>query len=193
MATQVMQRTTLKERNGLITAEELWRMGDIGRCELVRGEIIRMSPPGGEHGDIAAEIGSLLRNHVKVYRLGKVAAAETGFIISRNPDTVRAPDAAFVSKERVPPEGVPKKYWPFAPDLAVEVMSPDDRWKKVKEKVQEWLNAGTRMVWVVNPKRRTVHVFRPKQPERVLTEEDTLSGEDVVLGFEVKVEELFSE
>ncbi len=193
MAIQMVQKELNKSRDGLITADELFHMTDIGRCELVKGELIQLSPPGGEHGEVAGELFRLLANHVKLYRLGKVSPPETGFTIEHNPDTVRAPDAGFVAKERVPPEGVPIKYWPFAPDLAVEVMSPDDRWKKVKEKVQDWLNAGTRMVWVVNPKRRTVHVFRPKQPERVLTEEDTLSGEDVVIGFEVTVGELFSE
>lgn len=193
MVTQLAQKKSNNVTNGLITADELLHMVDVGRCELVKGEIIQMTPPGWEHGNVAMEIGRLLANHVRLYRLGKVTAAETGFIIARNPDTVRAPDAGFIAKERVPRQGVPKQYVPFAPDLAVEVMSPDDRWNKVKTKVREWLDAGTRMVWVVNPKRRTVHVARPKQPERVLRENDILSGEDVVIGFEVTVKELFSE
>src|SRR5215470_7172623 len=98
----------------LMTAEELFQLPDDGcRYELVEGGLIRMPPAGGEHGDVTMNVGFLLKEYVKAHKLGVVSAAETGFVLQRSPDTVRAPDAAFVTKERIPPGGVPKGYWPF--------------------------------------------------------------------------------
>ncbi|MBI4530809.1 MAG: Uma2 family endonuclease [Candidatus Latescibacteria bacterium] len=175
-----------------ITAQELLDMGDIGPCELIRGELIMMSPAGGKHGSIALEIGRLLGNYVKEHGLGIVCTAETGFLIARNPDTVRAPDVAFVAKERIPPEGIPSTYWPFAPDLAVEVVSPNDHWSEVEEKVEEWLRAGTRMIWVVNPQTQTIHVYCPPKDVRLFLDQDILSGENVLPGFTVPVADIFA-
>src|SRR2546421_8543374 len=121
-----------------ITADELLAMGDIGRCELVRGEIVRMPPAGAEHGDVALEIAFRIKAHVKANQLGKVYAAETGFTIARDPDTTRGADVAFVRKDRVPP-GRLRGFFPGAPDLAVEVVSPSDRLTEVAAKVDEWL------------------------------------------------------
>src|SRR5262249_49528516 len=112
----------------LMTAEDLFQLPDDNyKYELVEGGLIRMLPTGGEHGDVTMNAGFLLKGYVKAHDLGIVCAAETGFILKRNPDTVRAPDASFVAKERIPPGGIPKGYWPLAPDLAVEVISPNDR------------------------------------------------------------------
>ena len=175
-----------------MTADDLWRMPDDGqRHELVRGELTVMTPAGGGHGKIAMKLGRLLGTHVEARQLGEVVAAETGFLIARNPDTVRAPDAAFISKEHVPPDGLPEGFIPFAPDIAVEVLSPSDSQLDVEEKIEEWLKAGAALVWVVNPRGRTVTVHRSARDPRVLRGNDVLDGEDVCPGFSVKVAELF--
>lgn len=175
----------------LITAAELAAMGDIGRCELIRGELIRMSPTKGRHGTVAMKIGSLIEQFVEARKPGEVLAAETGFLIEQDPDTVRAPDAAFVAKHRVPPEDEQNEFWPLAPDLCVEVLSSSDTWSEVEEKVEEWLRVGSRLVWAVDPKRRKVHVYHPFKQIRVLAESDTLEGNDVLPGFAVRVADLF--
>lgn len=175
-----------------MTAEELMKLPDDGmRRELVKGEVREMPPAGALHGDIAMNIGALLKNHVKANGLGKVPAAETGFIIARNPDTTRAPDTGFISKERVPKEGPPDGYWELAPDLAVEVVSPNDTATEVQEKVREWIDAGARLVWIVYPKTREVVVHKSLKDIEILTEEETLGGENVIPGFECRVSEIF--
>jgi Uma2 family endonuclease len=177
----------------LMTAEELWQMPKDGfRSELVKGELVRMSPAGWKHGYVAGVFQSLLFQHVKVNDLGVVCTAEAGFILTRDPDTIRAPDVAFVAKERIPTEGIPDEYCPFAPDLAVVVVSPNDRFEDVLDKVKEYLDAGTRMVWVAVPKTESVMVFRPGREALMLGGEDELGGEDVVPGFSCRVKELFS-
>lgn len=171
------------------TAEELLRAGDIGRCELVRGKLVMMVPTGGQHGDIAYEIGYRLGEHVRPRKLGKILAAETGFLISRDPDTVRAPDVAFVRAGRV---AISPSYVEGPPDLAVEVLSPDDRPGYIREKVKEWLEAGTRLVWVVDPGARTVAVHEPGRKSRVVRESGVLPGGDVLPGFALAVRDIFS-
>ena len=146
-----------------VATEELLHMPDDGfRYELVRGELRKMPPAGNEHGYIAGEVFGELRSHVKANGLGRVYAAETGFEIHSNPDTVRAPDVAFVSRERLEEVGPVEGYWPGAPDLAVEVVSPNDRHSGVIGKALEWLDAGCRMVLVVDPKQHTVTVYRAR-------------------------------
>lgn len=177
-----------------ITAEELLRMpGDGSRYELVKGEMRKMAPAGNEHGYLAGEIFGELRSYVKTKNLGRTYAAETGFTISSNPDTVRAPDAAFVRRERVEEAGRVAGYWPGAPDLAVEVVSPNDAYAQVMEKALAWLDAGTLMVLVVDPgeARRTVTVYRSATDIRVLTEGDSIDGGDVVPGWKLPVSQLF--
>ncbi|MBI3756420.1 MAG: Uma2 family endonuclease [Deltaproteobacteria bacterium] len=176
----------------LMTAEELLQLPDDGyRYALVEGGLIRMPPAGGEHGDVTMNAGFLLKGYVKAHKLGVVSAAETGFILQRSPDTVRAPDASFVSKDRIPPDGIPKGYWPFAPDLAVEVVSPNDRFDDVQEKVAQYFVAGTRLVWVVLAKTRTVLVYRSLHDVSSLSVNDELNGVDVLPGFTCRVAELF--
>jgi Uma2 family endonuclease len=175
------------------TADELLRMPDDGfRYELVRGELRRMTPAGSEHGRIAMSFSWRLAQHVQENRLGAVYAAETGFVLARNPDTVRAPDVAFVNRERLEEAGETEGYWPGAPDLAVEVISPGDLYAEVEEKVFDWLNAGTKMVAVVNPRKRSVTVCKSPTDIAVLTEADVLDGGDVVPGFELVVREIFA-
>jgi Uma2 family endonuclease len=144
-----------------VTAQELLRMPDDGfRYELVRGELRQMTPAGSVHGRIAMNFGTSLNNHVKAHHLGAVYAAETGFRISGDPDTVRAPDVAFVSQERLEAVGEIEGYWSGAPDLAVEVILPGDSHVEVEEKVFDWLEAGTKMVFTINPRSRSVTVYR---------------------------------
>jgi Uma2 family endonuclease len=140
----------------ITTAEQLFQEAvSLGRCELVRGELLMMSPAGSRHGAVTLRIATLLANHVDAHGLGQVFAAETGFILTRNPDTVRAPDVAFVSRSRLE-TGLPTGYFPGPPDLAVEVLSPDDRPAAVAAKTTDWLAAGTRLVWVVDPATRSL-------------------------------------
>lgn len=176
-----------------ISADQLFNMPDDGNSyQLVKGELQQMTPPGGEHGIDTMNFGGLLFYHVKTNKLGKVFAAETGFLIARNPDTVRGPDVAFVCQQRIAEIGIPKGYWPGAPDLAAEVISPNDSYGEVEEKVLEWLEAGTKMVVVINPRKQTVSVYRSLTEVTILKASDTFSGADVVPGFSCPVAEIFS-
>lgn len=175
-----------------MTADELLRMPDDGfRYELVRGELRKMSPSGHEHGRVAMNFGWRLAEHVQSKSLGAVYAAETGFLLSSNPDTVRAPDAAFVSRRRLEAIGGAEGYWPGPPDLAVEVISPGDTYAEVEEKAIAWLEAGTSMVIVLNPRKRTATVYRALTEITILNESATLDVEDVVPGFKVVVKDFF--
>lgn len=176
-----------------VTAEELLRMPDGGfRYELVKGELRKMPPAGNEHGYRAMKFAWRLAQRVETNGLGRVYAAETGFRIHADPDTVRAPDAAFVSRERLEQVGPVEGYWPGAPDLAAEVVSPNDRHTEVIEKALEWLDAGSRMVLVVDPTQRTVTVYRSREDIRILADGDTLDASDVIPGFTPSVTEIFA-
>lgn len=182
------------------TAEEFWELLKepeyAGRhLELVEGEIREMTPAGGEHGEVAIAIGSILWNFVKQHRLGRVTAAETGYVLWKNPDprgkdTVRAPDVGFVSIERAP-EPFAEKFIPLVPDLAVEVVSPNDLAGDVEDKVLDYLRYGVRQVWLLYPSSRTVVIHMPTQIRR-LTVNDTLDGGDVLPDFSLKVSEIFA-
>ncbi len=177
----------------LMTAEELFDMPDDGfhRYELVRGELIKMPPPGAYHGKSATRVGMRLGNYVNENDLGEVYIAEVGFLIGSNPDHVRAPDVAFVRREREDEVGDTHRYFPGPPDLAIEVISPNDIYREVEEKVQDWLDAGTRMVIVINPRRREVKVHTPLADTVTLTPGDTLDGGDVVPGWTMPVSGAF--
>jgi Uma2 family endonuclease len=177
----------------LMTADELWHLPDDGqRHELVAGELRTLAPSGGQHGRIAMKLSIPLGQYVYAHDLGEMFGAEAGFKIGENPDTVRAPDVAFVRRERVLAIGDVQGYVPGAPDLAVEVISPGDLYTEVDEKIAMWLEAGVRMVLAVDPRRRTVAVHRPGQPVRLLTERDDIDGEDVVPGWRLSVREVFA-
>jgi Uma2 family endonuclease len=179
------------ETTSLMTAEELLReQPPHKRSELVAGRMIVREPAGHRHGRIANKLAFLLTKQVNEQNLGVVFAAETGFVLRRNPDTVRAPDVAFVNRERLlDPE--PTGYAEMAPDLVVEVLSPDDRPGQVLAKVGDWLNAGVRLVWVVDPTRRQVRAYRQDGAESLLGEEDSIEGEDVLPGFSCPVKSVF--
>ena len=184
MATQTERR--------LMTAEELLAMPDDGyRYELVRGELRKMAPASNEHGEFAGYIAINLGSHVMQNGLGKIYVADSGFILERDPDSVRAPDVSFVRRERTDTLGRPPGYWPETPTLAIEVISPNDRYTEVNEKVADYLAAGTRMVVVVNPRNRTVNVHTPDNTI-TLTMGDTLDGGDVVPGWQMPVADIFS-
>ena len=175
------------------TADQLLAMaGDGVRHELVDGEVRQMAPAGFEHGQVALSIGALVREHVRSRGLGVVVAAETGFRLGRDPDTVRAPDAAFVAADRLAGLGRLSGYLDLAPDLVVEVVSPSDRAADVVEKARAWLAAGTRLVWVVYPAQHLVVVHEPSGTARHLSGADRLDGGDVLPGFEVEVASVFA-
>ena len=175
--------------HSITTAEQLLAAGDVGPCELVRGELIEMIPPGGEHGRIVTELVFALRNHAGETRAGRVLS-EVGFILSRDPDTVRAPDVAFVRAEREA-ETATEGYIPGAPDIAIEVLSPNDRHGPVAAKVRDWLTAGAMAVWVVDPRARTVTVHVAEGGHTTLREGEVLAGGAAVPGFEMPVEAIF--
>lgn len=167
----------------LMSAERLLQTTAPGkRLELVRGILAVREPPGMRHGRVAMNLAHALADHVRRRGLGQVYAAETGFHLARNPDTVRASDIAFVAAGRLPdPE--PAGFAELAPDLAVEVVSPGDRPGETLAKVGDWLEAGTRLVWVIDPERRLARVYRADGTEVHLSEEEALDGEDVLGGF----------
>jgi Uma2 family endonuclease len=173
----------------LMTAEELFKLDDDShRHELIKGELLTMSPPGKEHGLVSINLSTLLHNHVKVNNLG-VLYAETGFRLESNPDTVLAPDIAFITRDRVGTRS--QFYHSGPPDLAVEVISPSDSVPKVERKTALWLQFGTRSVWLVNPRKRTVEVVRADGERRLFHESDELV-DDTVPGFRVAVSEIFA-
>lgn len=177
----------------LMTADELLRLPDEGfRTELVKGELRKMAPASHDHGKITVRVTWPLAQYVDAHKLGIVYAAETGFHIESDPDTVRAPDVAFVRRERVEEAGEVEGFWPGPPDLAVEVISKGDTYAEVEEKVMDWLNAGTRMVVLVNPRKRMVTVYRSLTDIVILTAQDTLDGGDVVPGWRMPVSEIFA-
>ena len=172
------------------TAEQLLNASGLGRCELIRGELRMMNAAGGEHGRIAARLGCLLGSFVMTHQLGSIYAAETGFFLSRDPDTVRAPDFAFIRAENEVP--MRSGFVPSAPDLAVEVLSPGDRPGYVREKIAEWLESGALAVWIVDPRKRNVTIHQTGQAERVIKENEILRDDAMFPGFELSVRELFA-
>lgn len=176
----------------ILTAEDLWRLPNDRRRELVKGELRTMAPAGFEHGAVIDNLQFLLTAHVRKHRLGIVVGAETGFVLALNPDTVRGTDIAFVSSARLPQGERPRGYFPGAPDLAVEVVSPGDTDAEVQEKVEDYLKAGARLVWEVNPRRRTVTIHRPQCAPLQLCETDMLTDDVVVPQFSCSVKEIFA-
>jgi Uma2 family endonuclease len=176
-----------------MTADELLHLPDNGmRHELVNGELREMSPAGGEHGFVTSRtslrLGIFLDQQPGIG--GGLFAAETGFRLSRNPDTVRAPDLAYVVEARLAEARVPG-YPELAPDLVVEVVSPGDAASEIQAKVEEWLRAGTQLVWVLYPKTRTAMIYRPDGSAQLLHADDTLTGHPVLSGFTIRLGELF--
>lgn len=175
----------------VLTAADLLEIHEVGyRHELVRGELRRMSAAAPLHGLVAARVTRYLASFVDERSLGAVLTNDTGFLLEHRPDTVLAPDVAFVRQDRLPAEFAPG-FFPGPPDLAVEVTSPCDSWGEVQEKALSWLEHGTRLVWIVDPKAKRVTVYRGLRDVVVLGPADTLDGGEVVPGFAVAVAALF--
>jgi Uma2 family endonuclease len=173
-----------------VTADQLLDMRDVGRCELIGGEVVVIAPSGIEHGDIAGQLLFLLKSFVDRKKLGRVLAAETGFRIARNHDTVRAPDVAFVRKGRWPRRRH-TGFFPGAPDLAIEVLSPSDRWSDVIAKVNAWLGAGAISVWVVDPANRSIDIYRGGNQVFRYKRPDAIRDEPTLPGFVLRLSDLF--
>ena len=185
------EKSPLTTSADLVTADELIAMSEDGcQFELVRGNIIRIPWAGLQHARLVADVSHHLWNHNKTEDLGEVFA-RVGYMLESDPDTVRAPDASFISRERLEEFGETDGYWPGAPDLVVEVISPSDKYTDVEAKVSGWLASGARMVIVVNPRRRSVRVHRSPTEVDDLLEGDTLDGGDVVPGWSMQVSGLF--
>jgi len=175
----------------LLTAKEFAALpfGDM-RYELVRGEIVTMPPAFEDHGETSSRLEILLGHHILTNKLGKTYTAETGFLVGRDPDTVRAPDFAFIQQSRLPGSVSAPRWVPVMPDLVVEVISSGDRPAEIADKVTMWLDAGVRMVLVVMPGARTIEVHRPGQPFWTLRDGDTFDGDDVLPGFSAPISHL---
>jgi Uma2 family endonuclease len=178
-----------------LTAEDLLKlpMGRGKRYELRDGELIEMAPAGFRHGEDALRIGRIVGNFVADRRLGHVVAAETGFRLRRDPDHVRAPDCAFVAANRLPLGPTPTGYLDIAPDFVVEVVSPSDTASDVEERIEDWLRAGTQIVWAAYAPRHTVVVWRGLGQAERRSAEDDVDAEPVLPGFRVKVHSLFED
>jgi Uma2 family endonuclease len=177
----------------LLTADELLRLprGQY-RYELINGELKTMSPSGHTHGRITMRIASPLAQFVWKHKLGEVFAAETGFRLTRNPDTVLAPDISFIREERARELRESKGYWPGPPDLAVEVVSPSEFKTDVKAKVMQWLHYGAKEVWVVDSKEETVTVHKSATDFVTLRSEQELVATDLLPGFRIQLSDIFS-
>ncbi|HEX3599559.1 MAG TPA: Uma2 family endonuclease [Lacipirellulaceae bacterium] len=176
-----------------VTTDELLTLpkGKGKRYELVAGELRVTSPAGWRHGSIVDNVEFCLSSHIRKYKLGRGFGAETGFLLKRDPDTVRAPDFAFIAKEHLPKNEPAEAFWPGAPDLAVEVLSPGDTSGEVADKVSEWLESGCRSVWVVDPKLKTVTIYQSPTKAQVVAVGQLLVGDPVLPGFTCQVDELF--
>ena len=178
--------------SSLVTAHELEHLYLPNKqVELVRGRLVVREPPGTWHGAVSARLLRLLGNFVDQHRLGTLFAQETGFKIASYPDTVRGPDVAFVRGDQL--DRIARRgYAELAPDLVAEVLSPDDRAAEVLAKVADWLGAGTRLVWVIDPQRSEARVHRADGSVSVVPEDGVLDGEDVVSGFTCPLREVLS-
>ena len=186
-----MRTTNLSQNARLVTAAELERFPDDDyRYELVEGRLIRMSPVGFQHGKVVVQLAILLGRYVQQRALG-IVLTDVGFKLAADPDTVRAPDIAFIRQERIPSVD-PRGFWNGAPDLAVEVLSPDDRDSATRAKVDEYLVCGVTVVLVVDPDDKTVNVFRPSAVPIVLERsDDTIEIDEVIAGFRGTLAEVF--
>ena len=176
----------------LMTADDLLCLPDDGQqYELVRGRLICVAPASSRSSIVSRRAGTRIDHHVGEHDLGVCGDSDWGFKLQSNPDTVRAPDVSVVLRHRIPTEGLPPGFWPGAPDLAVEVLSPSNRWPDVLTKVKEYLDAGTKLVWVLDPEVRRATVFHPDALPETAGADGELSGEDVLPGFTLRLSEIW--
>ena len=182
--------TTTKRE--LLTADDLLRLHSQGvKGELIMGVLCEMVSTSIEHGQIVINVGGELRAFIRPARLGRIVGSDSGIWLQRDPDIVREPDVAFISAERLPLGERINRYTDVVPELVVEVVSPSDTLRAVHDKAHMWLNHGTRLVWVVDPDRRTIYVHQPDAPVVTLTDQDTLDGGIVLPGFTLPVSVVF--
>jgi len=175
----------------LCTAEQFRNAPGNEHSELIRGEVVDVAPSGFEHGSISNNLGRLLGNFVVENRLGVVTGSEAGYLIGRDPDTVRAPDIGFVRQERLGEAPIPG-FFPGPPDLAVEVLSPNDLASELLAKVHDWLDSGCRAVWVVDPRAKTVTIYEPGRPVWALGKAGRIESPDLLPGFSLSVADIFT-
>ena len=181
--------TTAKPK--LLTADDLLRLYGQGvKGELIRGVLHETMAAGIRHGKIAIRLGGRMDAHVEQGRLGHVFGSDAGVLLERNPDTVREPDLAYVSAERLPLDAEVDGYCPVPPDLVVEIKSPSDSEAVIDDKAAMWISFGVRMALVINPETRTIRVRQPDLPTVILTIDDTLDGGEVLPGFSCPVREI---
>ena len=189
-----MGNRQLPKSSHTLTIEAFAQLSDEPwRAELVRGCVIREPPAGFEHGRLTARIASLLDQHVREHGLGVVLGAETGFVLSDDPPTVRAPDVAFVSVDRLPPPEEMEGFAAGAPDLAVEVVSPSNTASDLQAKVMDYLAAGCSLVWVIDPRTRSVTAYHSSRDIQLLRENDVLDAGEVLPRFALALAELFDD
>lgn len=177
----------------LITGDELARMPDPGPCELIDGRIVPMTPTGGEHAWIETNVAVVLREFVSRRELGRVLVGEVGIFTRRNPDRVRGADVLFISNEQCARWSNKSGFLDVAPELVVEILSPNDTAMDVTEKLREYFAIGVKLVWVLDPRARAVYAYRGVADVRLFQQTDRLPGDDVLPGFEVLVAALFEE
>lgn len=181
--------TSIKSKKWMTDEELLSLPKDGYKYEYVKGEL-RMSPAGLEHGEIGIRLASMLLNYVKTSQLGKVYDSSTGYRLPNG--NLRSPDVSFVRLERLPEGKSPKGFAHFAPDLAVEILSPSDSMSKINEKIAEYFDNGASLVWIVDPDSQAVTVYSSPTDRRLLQAEDEFTGGNVIPGFRCHVKELFS-
>ena len=181
---------TLIDEN-LITGEDLLEMGDIGPCELIDGRVMEMSPVGDEHGFVEFNLGAELRSFVRRHKLGRVIGGEIGIYIKQNPDRIRGADVIVVSKDKLP--RLTGRFLEIAPEVVIEIVSPHDRWADIRTKIADYFSIGVEQIWIVEPATRTILIYRSNTDVQELTEDDTLLGEGLLDGFQLKVAEIFNE
>lgn len=186
-----LENSVLPDIQRPYSAEELLRFPASLRYELIKGQLRPMAPTGDFHGSFTYDLGFEIGAFVRQNNLGRCFAAETGFLLRRDPDTVKAPDFAFISRERLT---FPRTagFVPVVPDLVLETRSPSDRNAAVAEKIHEWLDAGVRMALDLDPAKRTLRVYCPGIPPQTLTPNDTLQGGEVLPGFSLPLQRLFA-
>ena len=176
----------------LMTAEELMQLPDDGfHYELINGELEKMPPPGPPHGRIAFRLSLYLGQFIVDHVLGECFATDTGFKLTSNPDTVLAPDFAFVTNEHFAEKSETVGYWPGPPDLAVEVLSPSDRPGKVKKRISQWFSFGATQLWIVDPNHSTVTVYRSPSDITTFSRIDYLEAQDLFPGFRLSLDKIF--
>lgn len=175
----------------LVTAREFFLMPDMGPCELVRGKVVTMTPPGWRHGNVATRIVQLLGNYLDENDIGRIATLDAGVVTQRDPDTVRGADVYFHSYQRLPEELDPEDYPEIAPEIIWEVLSPNDRRAAVLKKVAEYLEAGVLIVCVVDPKRECFVTYYPDRPEERKVLGDSWSAPEILPGFDLPLEKIF--